>query len=67
MDYEYIIQNYRSSEEWPWVLKNLDLFGVIELSVRYGGADPDGIEWFEHEAIDFKDIPIDVIEEIYLI
>jgi len=40
------------------------LKGVLELSPRYGGPDPDS-DWFNKEAEGFVEIPIDLIKELY--
>ena len=39
--------------------------GILELSPRYGGPDPDGSEWFEHEAKGFVEIPLDLLKDVY--
>ena len=64
MDYEYIIHGRRSEVEWPWVIQKQNLDGVLELSPRYGGPDPDS-DWFNKEAQGFVAIPIDLIKELY--
>jgi len=64
IDYEYIIHGRRSEVEWPWVVKKQNLYGILELSPRYGGPDPDS-DWFNKEAEGFKEIPIYLIKELY--
>ena len=64
MDYEYIIHGRRSEVEWPWVVEKQNLDGILELSPRYGGPDPDS-GWFDKEAQGFAAIPIDLIKELY--
>jgi YD repeat-containing protein len=64
IDYEYILHGRLSEEEWPWVLDKQGLNGILELSPRYGGPDPES-GWFTKEAQGFVEIPIDVIKELY--
>ena len=64
MDWEYIIHGRRSEVEWPWVIQKQNLDGILELSPRYGGPDPDS-DWFNNEAQGFVAIPIELIKELY--